>query len=718
MAGEGMASSGVATSRQGDSKTTTRSSEAELLCAGLVFLAALFLYAWTLAPTVTLVDSGELIVVARSLGIAHPPGFPLWVMLAHLASLVPFGSVAVRINFSSALFGALAAAVLTLVVAELMIIASHAKISERRPGKKSVRRGTNVGPDTRAVAIGEEGRSRFLLVLAPALASGLLMAFSRTLWGYATVTEVYALNTLIILIIFFLMLRWRRCVIADGRRTAANAARHAPPITDYDSLLYAAAFTFGLALGVHHVTVALTLPALAVIVLGTEGLRFFKSKRLVYAAIISFAGLLAVYAFLPLAAARTPVISWGNPRSLEAIWWHITGRQYQSYFSFAPNMMAEQFVTFARMALREFGPSWLPLGLVLALAGFGSTFKRDRTTFWFLFFVVGANLAYALGYSIAEDKDAYCLPAFAALAIAAGLGVRWLIQFVLSRGLQVGRAYLVAALLLVVVSLTALTGNWPFNNRRHYFIAQDYVTNILSAIEPDGLLLTLDWQVASPMLYAQEVEKRRPDVKVVDVHLLRRSWYFDYLKRAYPGLIERSRDRVDAFVTELKQWENDPDAYTNDKILTQKIVSRFEEMIQSLVLRENDVAPVYLTHDFLFPQDRDRAVSEWLTRNYQLVPEGLVFKLAGARSSHDPREVRLETRGLNDGTRRFEKDDVVRLKVLPVYTAMLVNHGRYHASFNRHERAMSAFQQALALDPSLEAARQGIAESASKLPNP
>ena len=630
-------------------------------------------------------------------------------MLAHLASLVPFGSVAVRINFSSAVFGALAAAVLTLVVAELMII------FERRPGKKSARRGTKVLP---AIATGEGARTRFLLVLAPALAAGLLMAFSRTLWGYATVTEVYALNTLIILIVFFLMLRWRRCIMADARRTAVNVARRAPPITDYDSLLYAAAFAFGLALGVHHVTVALTLPALAVVVWGTEGWGFFKSRRLLYAALISIAGLFAVYAFLPLAASRAPVINWGNPRSLETIWWHITGRQYQSYFSFASNMMAEQFVIFARMGLREFGPSWLPLGLVLGLAGLGSAFKRDRTTFWFLFLVVGANLAYGLGYSIAEDKDAYCLPAFAALAIAAGLGVRWLIQLTLSKGLRVGQACLIAALLLAAVPLIALTGNWPFNNRRHYFIAQDYVNNILSAIEPNGLLLTFDWQVASPMLYAQEVEKRRPDVKVVDIHLLRRSWYFDYLKRAWPGLIERSRDRVDAFVAELKQWESDPDAYTNDQALTQRIVSRFEEMIQSFVLQENNVAPVYLTHDFLSPQDRDRQVSEWLTKSYQLVPEGLVFKLAGAHSSDGPREVRVETRGLNDGSLRFEKDDVVRLKVLPAYTTMLVNHGRYHASLNRHERAMTAFQQALALDPSLELARQGIAESASRLRNP
>src|ERR671930_1389522 len=62
----------------------------ELFCAGIVFLVALVLYSWTLAPTVTFTDSGELIVVAHGLGVAHPPGVPLWIVLAHLASMVPF----------------------------------------------------------------------------------------------------------------------------------------------------------------------------------------------------------------------------------------------------------------------------------------------------------------------------------------------------------------------------------------------------------------------------------------------------------------------------------------------------------------------------------------------------------------------------------------------------------------------------------------------------
>src|SRR3954452_22340601 len=108
----------------------------ELICAGAVFLVALILYSWTLAPTVTLTDSGELIVVAQGLGVAHPPGFPLWVMLAHLASLVPLGNVAARINFSSAVFAALASAMMALTVADLIITASHSAPSKKKTAQQ------------------------------------------------------------------------------------------------------------------------------------------------------------------------------------------------------------------------------------------------------------------------------------------------------------------------------------------------------------------------------------------------------------------------------------------------------------------------------------------------------------------------------------------------------------------------------------------------------
>ncbi|MGB5037889.1 MAG: DUF2723 domain-containing protein, partial [Blastocatellia bacterium] len=89
------------------------------LTAVSVAAVALGVYVLTLAPTVTLVDSGELIVAAWTAGVAHPPGFPLWTMLAHLAIRLPIGEVAARVNFASAFFGALAAGVTALAAVEV-----------------------------------------------------------------------------------------------------------------------------------------------------------------------------------------------------------------------------------------------------------------------------------------------------------------------------------------------------------------------------------------------------------------------------------------------------------------------------------------------------------------------------------------------------------------------------------------------------------------------
>jgi tetratricopeptide (TPR) repeat protein len=673
------------------------STQAELPSAGAVFLVALVVYSWTLAPTVTPTDSGELILAAYGLGVAHPPGVPLWIMLTHIASLVPVGNVAVRINFSSAVFAALACAMLTLVVAEILITASCFVAPRRK--NKAARQESNV-----------ENPNARLLIVAPAVGAGLLVAFSRTLWAYATITEVYALNALLILLIFFLVVRWRRRIIET--RTNSGGA-----VAADDKWIYAAAFVFGLAMGVHHVTVALTLPAIAVVVFRTEGLKFFTTRRLLHSALIAIGALILVYSYLPWAASRSPAMNWGNARSLQEIWWHITGRQYRVFFSFSPSTMGPQFVEFCRMALREFSFPWLPLALFLAVAGLASAYKRDRTAFWFLLLIVLVDLAYSLSYEIAEDKDAYYLPAFISIAISAGLGVRWLIQRATSKPSPIWIPYLTALIAIVLTSATAFAANWPFNNRRHDFIANDYVENLFSTIAPDGLLLTQDWQVASPMLYAQEVEHRRRDVKVVDINLLRRSWYFEYLNQAHPGLMERSRDKIDPYVAILKQWEQDPGAFSRNQDLNRRISMAFLDLIQAMVRNETKVARVYITNDLLVPNQTNGYLTQWIPQTYQLVPEGLVFNLATDRSLHDLPDSHLEMRGLADGTVRFEKDDVINGKILPAYSRMLTNRGRYLALFNQHERAIIAFKEALALDPNLAEAWKGLSESEAKLGN-
>lgn len=677
---------------------------ARVISALFVFVASFTLYFFTLAPTVTLVDSGELILAARTFGVAHPPGFPLYVLLAHAASVLPFGNAAVRIHLASALFAALASAIMTLLVMDAMEGGSNTRTENKSrvaPVKKSNNRAHESNRSAQSAKANPELNANLALILAPAIIAGLLFAFSRTLWAYATIAEVYTLNAMLIVIIFWLMLGWRRaCLESRSNQTEISHRK-----------LYIAAFIFGLALGVHHVTVGLMLPALAALVFSTEGVRFFRSKPLLYAVLIAFAGS-SIYIYLPLAASQSPLMNWGDPRTWERFLWHITGKQYQTFFDFSLSRISE----FVNLTSREFGSRWMPLALALAVAGFVNLLRRDKTLFCFLSLIIIADVAYCLCYEIAEDKDAYYLPAFIALVVAAGFGMRWLINGVQKSKLQNAITPIRTAIILIIVPSIAFSGNFAFNNRSRYFIAHDYVDNILKSVEPRGMLLTADWQVYSPSLYVREIDRQRRDAVVIDINQLRRSWYYDYLNQAYPEMTEKSRDKIDAFLEVLRAWERDPDAYNKNVSLQNRINSRFYEMILSFVTNQIKDAPVYVTSDIAANRGgQDVELTDALVEKYKLVPQGLVFRVSEKTGPNDFTDPQILIRGLGDGTLQFDDDDVVKKKVLPVYLNMAMNTGMYLALQGNHKRAITWFKQALAIDPTFEPAKRAMAASQNAL---
>ncbi|HSN73496.1 MAG TPA: DUF2723 domain-containing protein [Anaerolineae bacterium] len=129
-------------------------------------LAALALYVATLAPSVATVfdDSLEFQVVLPSLGIAHPTGYPLYTLLGWLASRLPVGDLAYRVNLLSALAGAATVGVLFLVARRL-------------------------------------GSSRL-----PAVLMSIVFALSTIWWSQATIAEVYTLHGLAVALILYLTL--------------------------------------------------------------------------------------------------------------------------------------------------------------------------------------------------------------------------------------------------------------------------------------------------------------------------------------------------------------------------------------------------------------------------------------------------------------------------------------------------------------------------------
>ena len=103
---------------------TTSAASADLRpsyrAAGLTALGVLALYVVTLAPTTAMWDASEYITAAYTLGIPHPPGNPLFVLLGRVASLLPFGGVAYRVNLLAAVCSALAAGIWFLVAERVL----------------------------------------------------------------------------------------------------------------------------------------------------------------------------------------------------------------------------------------------------------------------------------------------------------------------------------------------------------------------------------------------------------------------------------------------------------------------------------------------------------------------------------------------------------------------------------------------------------------------
>lgn len=113
------------------------------IVAGMVaFVLPLLLYVVTLAPSVTLEDSGEFITAAYLLGVPHPSGYRLWCLITHAFTWLPWGTVAERVHLGSATFSAATAWLVYLVVLRLFADWRAALVAAIGLDATSPRRGT------------------------------------------------------------------------------------------------------------------------------------------------------------------------------------------------------------------------------------------------------------------------------------------------------------------------------------------------------------------------------------------------------------------------------------------------------------------------------------------------------------------------------------------------------------------------------------------------
>lgn len=152
------------------------------MATAVTALLAFSVYALTLPPDLTWAnfggDGGELITAAVTLGIPHPPGYPTYVLLGKVVSLLPMGTVAYRFHLFSAVCMATAAGIVTATITHVPYPVVRSPIID-------------------------------YLSPIPAIAAGLTFAFAALVWGQAIIAEVYGLQMLFLALFLWALLTKR-----------------------------------------------------------------------------------------------------------------------------------------------------------------------------------------------------------------------------------------------------------------------------------------------------------------------------------------------------------------------------------------------------------------------------------------------------------------------------------------------------------------------------
>ena len=497
------------------------------LLASIVALGALALYVLTLAPTTQYWDASEYITAAHALGIPHPPGSPLFVILAHVWGLLPLGAdYARRINVFAAATSAATAGLWFLI------------------GERWLRAIVAAAPRRRLVAA----------------AGAVVGATAFSVWNQSVVNEkVYTLSVLTIALVLCLVVRW-------GDQPVSTRRDHHLVL-----IVYLLALT-----ATNHLMGVLAAPAVLLYVLLTDPRALVRPRFLVAAALVVAVGL-SVNLFIPIRAHFDPYLNQGEATTWPALKAVLARDQFgkpsvldNPMYPPGPDNPGHSLVLYGQQLLNyvqyftwQFGRDWFPgIGRALAVL-FGAvgligarrhwrTDRRAAVAMTTLILTLTVALVFYLnfkwGYSQAfngpglehevRERDYFFIASFAAWGVWVGMGLATLMQWI--EEVRVARAAAAPvrvwapSALVLLLALVPLAANRLTAPRNGETLARDYAHDLLQSVDPYAILVTAGDNDTFPLWYAQEVEGVRKDVSVLVLSLANTGWYLRQLQRRAP----------------------------------------------------------------------------------------------------------------------------------------------------------------------------------------
>jgi len=462
----------------------------EVIWQAIILFSVIFsIYFKTLHPSLPGGDSGEIIVAAFDMGVAHPPGYPLFTLLAKLfMTVVPLGSVAWRVNLLSAVSGALSSSFIFLAVYRMT----------SNPG-------------------------------AGVLSAG-MFAFSRLTWTWSVSAEVFALNNLLISALIFTAVTFD----LDTHKT-------------YTKVCLAGAFLCGLCLTNQHTSVLF----IAVIVPWVFYCLWVNKQLTLHlvlqSSVCCLAGLLP-YIYLPVSslvnAARW---TWGDQSSLRGFLTHFLRQEYGT-LDLLKDHEGQGFVYGLMAYIHHAWTDLTPVICVLFIVSMATTIKRwyDGRCVSFLlvcylmligylaFFCWRANLDInnPLFFRVVERFwiQSDLLVCFLA-AVAFDDVTRFFCQIV--------NCSPIGSSLFVAVLAVACQVNlwWATCNQADNYVVHDFATQTLASFPRGSIVLTKGDLPSNSLRYFHLCENVRPDITVFDQEVLTYDWSLPMTRKFYPHLV-------------------------------------------------------------------------------------------------------------------------------------------------------------------------------------
>jgi hypothetical protein len=503
--------------------------------AACVAVGVLALYVATLAPGTAMWDTSEYMAAAKVLGIPHPPGNPLFVLVAYLFGTLPIASAfAARIN--------LLAATASAASAGLWFLVAH-EVTRRCVAPRWAQ-------------------------LASAAVCAVVGATSFTVWNQSVVNEkVYTVALLQLTVVVWLAVRWTR-------QPVGKAA---------DRLLVVIAYLLALGYTIHPAGY-LAAPGVVAVVLLVAPRTFLRVGVIARALAVTAFGL-SLFAFEPIRSANHPELNEGEPTACA------TGFALRCTLSFdtlarlraqigreqyaKPDLSNRQAPFGAQLETwwLYFNWQWFRdphgvhpsaqmalalLAIALAVAGARTHARVDRDTFvllaellftltialvYYLNFKYGYSQSPQLGASVpreVRDRDYFFIWSFSCLGVWTGLGITAAWRSLADR---VGgpRAMLRSAPVLAV-ALLPLALNAHAASRAGQTFTREYARDLLDSVAPNGILITNGDNDTFPLWYAQAVEHHRRDVVVIVASYLTSDWFPWQLMRRGVALARSPED--------------------------------------------------------------------------------------------------------------------------------------------------------------------------------